>query len=255
MRDLLVFMTVFAVTATLACSDNVRSEADNSMEAKEVPVTVSRAAVRTVTMEMSTTGDVRAFAEVSVISEVAGTIESLPVERGEKVDAGGVIAVVEHAEASASVRQAEAALQAARAQVLQANATLKNLDVECERIRELFDAGTASKQVVDDISTRRDVAVAAKELALAQVAQAEAAVEQAGVFLENHFIHAPIGGVITERYVDRGDKNSPSEPIVSIAQVDPVKVIGDFPERDLPLLRVGQSAYLEVDAYPGKSFP
>jgi len=166
-----------------------------------------------------------------------------------------VIAVVEHAEASAAVRQAEAALQAAKAQVIQVEATLKNLRIEFDRIVELFDAGATSKQALDGIESNRDVASASKEVAIAQVAQAEAALEQARVSLANHFIHAPISGVITKRYVDEGDKNNPNEPIITIAQMDTVKVMCDFPERDLPLLRVGQNARLEVDAYTGEEFP
>jgi len=252
-RKITLFICVVAVA--IGCGSKTENGSEKDPSEREVPVTVSRAAMRTTTLRMTTTGDIRAFAKASVVSEVAGTIEELRVEMGEPIASGDVIAVVEHAEASAAVRQAEAALQAAKAQVAQAEATLNNKEIEYERIRKLFDDGVASEQTLDDVESKRDVANASKEVVLAQVAQAEAALEQARVSLANHFIHAPISGVITKRYVDKGDKNNPSDPIVSIAQTDPVKVMCDFPERDLPLLRVRQSARLEVDAYPNIEFP
>ncbi len=250
----LLFVLLVCVVAAAGCGGKSPLATNHDEGAREVPVTVSKAAIRVVSMQMSATGDVKPFAEASVISEVAGVIEKLPVERGQRIEAGDVVAVVEHAEASASVRQAEAALQVARAQVLQAKAALANLEIERERAQELFEAKTASKQMLDSINSNRDVSAAAKEVALAQVAQAEAALEQARVFLANHTICAPISGVITDRYVDAGDKNNPSQPIVSIAQVNPVKVLCDFPERDLSLLLVGQNARIQLDAYPGEEF-
>lgn len=211
--------------------------------------------MREMVLQLTATGSVAPFAEAAVVSEVAGTIEDLPVEKGQEIKKGDIIAVVEHAEASAGLQEAEAALQAAQAQLLQAEAKLRNVETEHKRISILFDDGVASQQMLDEVDAGRDVAVAAKEVALAQVAQARAAVQQARVFLDNHTILAPISGMITERYVDEGDKNNPSEPIVSIAQTDPLKVLCDFPECDLPLLRLGQNAFLEVDAYPGERFP
>jgi len=253
-RKITLFICVAAVVVAIGCGSKTKSGSEKDPSEREVPVTVSRAVMRTTTLRMKTTGDIRAFAEASVVSEVAGTIEKLRVERGEPISSGDVIAVVEHAEASAAVRQAEAALQAAKAQVVQVEATLKNLRIEFDRITELFDAGATSKQALDGIESNRDVASASKEVAIAQVAQAEAALEQARVSLANHFIHAPISGMITKRYVDEGDKNNPNEPIITIAQLDTVKVMCDFPERDLPLLRVRQNARLEVDAYPDIQF-
>jgi len=254
-RKFTLFICVVAVAVAIGCGSKTGSGSENDPGKRAVPVTVSRAVMRTTTLRMKTTGDIRAFAKASIVSEVAGTIEKLRVERGEPIASGDVIAVVEHAEASAAVRQAEAALQAAKAQVIQVEATLKNLRIEFDRIVELFDAGATSKQALDGIESNRDVANASREVAIAQVAQAEAALEQARVSLANHFIHAPISGVITKRYVDEGDKNNPNEPIITIAQMDTVKVMCDFPERDLPLLRVGQNARLEVDAYTGEEFP
>jgi len=229
--------------------------AEDDAEARAVPVTVEKAAKKTMTRQLSATGSILAFADAAVVSEVAGVIEDLPIEKGQEVKKGQMVAIVEHAEASARVLEAEAALQAAQAQVLQAEAKLRNVEVEHSRVSTLFADGVASQQMLDAIDANRDVAAAAKEMAVAQVAQAGAALQHVRVYLENHTVCSPMEGVVTARYVDAGDKNNPSEPIISIARMDPVKVVCDFPERDLPFLKCGQVAYLEVDAYPAERFP
>jgi membrane fusion protein (multidrug efflux system) len=224
-------------------------------ESTEIPVAVAQSTMRTMTLHLTSTGTVAAFAEAAVVSEVAGTIEKLFFERGQQIKKGETIALVEHAEASARLQEAEAALQAARAQLLQAEAKLRNVETEHKRITTLYDDGVASQQMLDEINANRDATVAAREVAVAQIAQAEAAVQQAKVFLGNHTIRAPISGIVTERFVDEGDKNNPSEPVVKIARMDPVKIRCNFPERDLPSLSVGQQGTVETDAYPAEQFP
>ena len=251
-RNETIIFLVIAVSLLFGCGEKQNL---TTAEVKEVPVAVAQASVREMVKKLSTTGSINSFADAAVVSEVAGTIEELLIERGQTVERGQVIAVVEHAEASARLQEAEAGLQAAEAQLLQARAKLRNVETEHARVTTLFADGVASQQMLDEIDANRDMAVAAKEVALAHVAQARAALQQATVFLENHTIRAPIGGIIVERHVDAGDKNNPSEPIVTIAQLDPVRVQCDFPECDLPLLRPGQKSLIEVDAYPGETFP
>jgi len=249
-----LFMWILPLCAAMGCNLKAQT-AENDEEPEGIPITVSEAAMREMVMQLSATGSMNAFAEAAVVSKVAGVIEELPVEKGQQIRRGDITAVVEHAEASAALQQADAALQAARAQLLQAEAKLRNVEIERKRVVTLFEDGVASQQMLDAQDANRDMAAAAREVAVAQVAQARAAVEQARVMVENHTVRAPIGGIITARYVDLGDKNNPNEPIVSIAQVDPLKVLCDFPERDLSFLQVGQSAVLVVDAYPGERFP
>jgi RND family efflux transporter MFP subunit len=252
-RQARLIFCIWLIALCLAGCSSKNNPAES--ETHEIPVTVSKAALRKMTLQLHSTGTAHAFAEAAVVSEVAGTIEKLFFEKGQRIEKGQVIAIVEHAEASARLQEAEAALQAAKAQLVQAQAKLRNVEIEHKRVSTLFDDGVASQQTLDEIDANRDMAAAATDVARAQIAQAEAAVQQARVFLENHTVRAPIGGVVTNRFVDEGDKNNPSDPVVAIAQLDPVKIQCDFPECDLPFLRIGQKGFIEADAYPGERFP
>jgi RND family efflux transporter MFP subunit len=248
-------LCLFCIQVLLYGCGPKQNLAAEDAESAGVPVAVSHATMRTMILQLTSTGTVAAFAEAAVVSEVAGTIEKLFFERGQQIKKGETIAIVEHAEASARLQEAEAALQAARAQLLQAEAKLRNVETEHKRITTLYEDGVASRQMLDEINANRDATVAGREVALAQIAQAEAAVRQARVFLENHTICAPISGIVTERFVDEGDKNNPSEPVVKIARMDPVKIQCNFPERDLSSLSIGQQGIAETDAYPTEKFP
>ncbi|CAD7776367.1 MAG: Barrel-sandwich domain of CusB or HlyD membrane-fusion [Candidatus Methanoperedenaceae archaeon GB37] len=65
---------------------------------------------------------------------------------------------------------------------------------------------------------------------------------------------APISGVITARYVDEGAMMDIKKPIVRITDDSIVKVNVAINEKDLPYVKIGQIAYIKVDAYPDKVF-
>ncbi|MBI2058586.1 MAG: efflux RND transporter periplasmic adaptor subunit [Nitrospirae bacterium] len=67
-------------------------------------------------------------------------------------------------------------------------------------------------------------------------------------------VTSPLDGVITRYFVDRGELVSPATPIAEVAEISPVKVLVRVGERELPRVRMGQSARFRVDAYPGQIF-
>lgn len=274
------------------------------------------------------TGTARAMAEVRVMSKVSGRLEALRLENGTPIELGSVIetkgapiAVIDHEAFVAQVQQAEAALAALRAEeakmragarpeeleiaaanakaaesavlgakanVAQAQASLKNATSEVERLRKLFREKVATQQQLDGAEAQFAIAaerlVAAQEqvrgaeqqlkaareqLALTQkgarqedrdalaakVRQAEAALQLARINLDESTIKAPIPGIVVHKNLDEGNMVSPGVPIVTLAAVCPVKIIVGLAERDLPFVREGTSkATVTVDAYAGETF-
>jgi len=74
-RKFTLFICVAAVVVAIGCGSKTGSGSEDDPSKGAVPVTVSRAVMRTTTLRMKTTGDIRAFAKASIVSEVAGTIE------------------------------------------------------------------------------------------------------------------------------------------------------------------------------------
>jgi RND family efflux transporter MFP subunit len=93
-----------------------------------------------------------------------------------------------------------------------------------------------------------------RDALLAQIRQAEATVRLARIHLENTTIRAPIGGIISKRYLDRGASVGADTPLVRIVAMDMVKVLVQVVERELARLRTGAVADIHVDAYSDEVF-
>jgi membrane fusion protein (multidrug efflux system) len=269
-------------------------------------VAVQRVQTATLINRVYLTGEVEALAVVDVVPKITGGLERLRlpngelIEEGAMVNQGQVIAVIEHSALKAAVESAEAALAhakvhakpevieskiveaeasvgAARAQLAELEANLRNLRKEKNRMVELHKAGFATEQMRDTAVTAVQAAVKkrgalraqvdraeavlalvraqTRELAEAEVAQARATLRQAQVHLDEATIEAPISGVIGRKDVDEGDMVGPTKPLVRIEDMDTVKVVGGVSERYLSALVAGKTtARLAVDAYPGEEF-
>lgn len=276
-------------------------------EEQEAPrVAIQRVQTATLTNSVYVTGEVEALAVVDAVSKVTGRLERLRLPNGELVEQGTIvnqgelIAVIEHSALEAAVELARAALvsakvhakrdvikakiqdakasaAAARAQLAELEANLRNLKKEKNRMVELCKAGSATEQMRDRAITafqaalkkrnalraqvdRAEAAVAlvqaqTRQLAEAQVAQARATLRQAQVNLDEATIEAPITGVVSRKYVDEGEMVGPTKALMRIVQIERVKVVGGVSARHLSALMAGKTtARLAVDAYPGAEF-
>lgn len=169
---------------------------------------------------------VEANGRVRVTAEIAGRIEALPFDDGQAVKQGQTLARI-------NARIAEAQVKQAAAQLALAQATLS-------RTRALAEKKLAARAELD--------------VAEAQAAQAEASHELALANLEKAVIRSAISGVVANVTARKGEVAAPGVPLLEVVQMDPVKVIADVPERDVPLLVVGTTVSIEVEAFPGRAF-
>ena len=227
---------------------------EKKLEVK-VPVKVSKVQHRQMTWKLNLIGNIKPKQEVNVYPKIAGEIlEKLLVEKGDRVKKGQLIGVIEKETITAKLNQAKAALNVARANLAQIEANLKSIEKDYKRIKRLYIQKAVSKQRLDHITAQYDATLAAKKSALAQIKQAEATLKEVQIRYHDHTIYAPISGVITARYVDEGAMMDIKKPIVRITDDSIVKVNVAINEKDLPYVKIGQIAYIKVDAYPDKVF-
>ena len=209
-------------------------------EENAVPVEIMEVQLGQVKQSLNINGDIMAEIEVKVFAKISDRIEQLFVDDGDRVRKGDPIATVLATTTEQAVLQAEAGLSAARAQEA-------NQKVEFERAQRLQRENAMSKQQFDSIQTQY-------EAVSAQVKQAEAALASARSQLKDATITAPISGIIGKRYFEVGDMAVPSKPVVSIVQMDRVKIALDATEEDLGRLAIGQKTEVQVRSYPGEVF-
>ena len=135
-------------------------------------------------------GEIRAFDTVTVSSEIAGKVDKVYAEVGDRVAAGAPLAEVDRETFNIYLQQAEANLAAA-------NADLALAGKELERKEDLRSDETISQSALDQ-------AMATHDLATARVAAAEAALALAQRNYDRSIVRAPAAGAITQRYVVAG---------------------------------------------------
>ncbi len=221
----------------IGCSGST-SKTDEA--AARVPVEVVSVALGEIEQSITYNGDVRAELEVKVFSKIPDRIEKYYVDEGNYVRQGAPVARIFAATIEQGVRQAEAGLAAARAQEA-------NVAVEYERAQKLFKENVMSKQQFDMVQMQHEAAKAALE-------QAQAGVISARSTLNDATVTAPIPGIIGKRYYEAGDMANPAMPLVTVVQMERVKVAFDATENDLGRLKVGQEAIVHVKSFENESF-
>lgn len=162
------------------------------------------------------------------------------VDEGDRVQSGQLLARL-HTE------RLQAALDRARADVAAAEAEAHAALLTYRRLKGL----AASRAVPQD---EADEAEGKSRAATARVAAAKAALAQHAQAFKDAWLYAPVSGVVRERIVEVGDFVSPQTPVITMALLDPVWVRSYVPESYLGQVKLGMTARISTDSYPGKVY-
>jgi len=259
---------------------------------KAIPIELAPVREGTIAKEIKFTGSIAANTEVQVYSKITAKIEEMKVDSGDSIKRGDVVALLESEELQAQVAQAEAALKVVQAKwtqmevgarpeelaqaedlVAKARANLKDAESNYGRMKALYQQGTIARRQFEAAELAYTVAKAELNSALerrgmlregatreerealaAQVDQAKAALDLTQIRLLYARVTSPIHGTVSERFFDPGDLAVPTKPLVTIVQMDTVKVIVYFPGELIRYMEPGIGAQLTVAAYPDEVF-
>ena len=241
--------------------------------------------------QLTLSGNIEAH-ESLVSFKVPGRIVELPVEEGQQVEQGTMLARLEDAdsrqkvridEAGVRVRESDLALtlagtreqevRAAQQSMIDAQADLEQKKLDNDRARQLFGKDEISAQDRDQAATalkraeaifkaaqqRYNEAVEGSrkediEIARANLNQANANLGLSRVNLDYAVLHAPSAGVITVRQAELGEVVAQGSPVVTLADLDHVWLRAYIAETDLGSIHWGQEATVTTDTYPGKQY-
>jgi len=193
-----------------------------------VPVTVIDAVRQDVPVYASALGTVAAMNTVTVSPQVGGQLISLNFKEGQEVKKGDLLAQIDprtlqasYDEAAAAKRQNQAQLATARSNYQRSNSA------EYRQYVAKTDLDTQRNQVAQFESA---------------VAANEASMRAAQVQLQYTRVTAPISGIAGIRAVDAGNIGSAGTALVTLTQIQPIHVVFNLPERQLPAVRQAQAA-------------
>ena len=241
--------------------------------------------------QLTLSGNIEAH-ESLISFKVQGRIVDLPIEEGQQVEQGALLARLEDAdfkqkvridEAGVAVRESDLALtlagtreqevKASHQAVVDAQADSAQKKADNDRAQQLFSKDEISAQDRDLAATalkraeaifkaaqqRTNEAIEGsrkEDIAIAQ-ANLNEAHENLGlsqVNLSYAILHAPSSGVITVRQVELGEVVAPGSPVVTLADLDHIWLRAYIAETDLGSIHWGQEATVTTDTYPGKQY-
>lgn len=197
------------------------------------------------------TGTVRAHRDVDVYAKLGGRVDHLAVKVGDRVRAGQVLASVEHREIAWQAKQTEAAVQAAKAGLLVAEAQRDGAKLELDRTKKLAEGGSAPPAALEGAELKMKLMEAQVAASAAQVAQASAAAGLMGQQVANARIEAPVDGIVTRRNVDLGVMAGQQSPAFSIQDSRTLKLESSVDLATYSRLARGMPVWLDVAELPG----
>ena len=222
-------------------------------------VQTEKVARRTLTELVVANGRIQPVIQVVIQPEVSGEITELPVIEGQAVKKGEVILRIKPDNYLASKRSAEASYQSALSGRTLAQANLTKAGIEFKRFKELLDAKLVSESQFLEAKTTLDVMQATFENSGHQAEQAKAALARVEDDLSKTTIVAPMNGTVTRLRSQKGERvvgtaMMAGTEIMTIADLNDMEARVDIGEIDVILIKLGQKARLEVDAFRDRKF-
>ncbi len=201
-------------------SSKEEAKKETVVEVRSPQVKLTQVNAQDVAQLAEFTGSIDPFLMNNISSQMGLRISKIYVEVGDKVRKGQLLVKMDNN------------------QYKQAYVQLANLEVDYNRMKELYEAGGISKQQLDQLQTQLEVSRHA-----------------VSNLQENAELRSPISGVVTARNFDPGDMFMPGGGILTIMQVDRLKVMASVPERYYPEVKDGMPVDITLEIYPNEKFP
>jgi HlyD family secretion protein len=224
-----------------------------------VPVQTGKVTRRDLTEIVVANGRIQPVTQVKISPEVSGEIISLPFKEGEPVKKGDLLVRIKPDFYEASRDSAKASCNVAIAGLTTAQANFARAESELKRNRDLFEQKLVSESVFVDVKTSCEVAKAQLVQATHQIEMAKGDLEKAEEDLRKTTIYSPINGVVTRLISQVGERvvgtaMMAGTDIMVVSDLNEMEARVDIGEMDVVLIRPGQVARLEVDAFKDDKF-
>jgi len=216
-----VKISILAVLTVVisACSNGVEQSQTVVSQNEVVLVRVQAVTEQPVEQLTELTGNIEAFRVNHITPTIPGRIDNILAGVGDRVRSGQLL------------------VQMDRTNLTQAQLQLTNAERELGRVAELRQAGSATQQQLDQLTSQVDVLR-----------------ETVRNLNENTDLHSPIDGIVTARNFDAKNIFGGGQPILTVMQMSPVKVMVSISEVFFPHVRTGMEVRVRLDTYPDRIF-
>jgi len=229
---------------------------------KAVDVRMENVQKRDLIASVTASGQVRPQTKVDVASDVSGKIVRLAVKEGQMVKAGDFLLQIDQEQPRAAVERAQAVLASARAQLAQSQANLDQAQRSYDRTAQMKKENPTlvADEQIETLRTAVDVNKAVVESQKHAVDQATASVSDAKSALSKTTLYAPMSGRVTRLVVEQGETavpgtfNKDAATLLTISDMSVLETRIKVDETDVARVRLGDSAQVQIDAFPDTTF-
>lgn len=247
-------LTVTAIGAFVALRGGGTAQVESGIVASAYPAQAITA--------LNATGRVTAQRKAAVSTKATGRLEFLGVQEGSIVKSGDILARIENKDVSATQDQARASVRAARANLEQGLAEMRDAQSNLTRSEDLAKKNFISGATLDTAKARFDKAKAAVASLNGAIGVAEANLRATAVSVEQTLIRAPFDGVVLTKNANVGDIITPFSSaadskgaVVNMADMSTLEVEADVSETSISKISVGQPVQIQLDAFPDLRMP
>jgi membrane fusion protein (multidrug efflux system) len=218
----------------------------------------------------------------SIASKIYGTVVKVNVDDNQAVKAGDLLVEVDPQDYQVKVNEDQAAVDAEKAKLIDAQAGIRlasaNLEIQRvafkqawldkKRAEALFKEEVITKERYEKLTTAYNMAAAQVKAASQQlekakstrdleeslVKQKEATLDTAQLNLSYTKIYAPSDGYVTKKSVEKGNQIQPGQPLMAVVGLGDIWVVANFKETQLKNVKPGQAVKIKIDTYPGQIF-
>ena len=230
-----------------------------SLNKKGESVTLGRASITDITERIPANGKIKPVTEIKISPDVSGEIVELNVDEGDEVHKGDLIIKIRQ-DIYISLRdRAEASLNSVKAQYIQQTAQFEQAQLDFKRNKVLYEKKAISTQEYEKSNANYAMAKGQLDAAEFNIASAEASLKEAEENLLKTTIYSPIDGIVSSLSVEKGERvvgtsQMAGTEMLRIADFNKMEVAIDVNENDIIRIEEGDTAIIDVDAYPGKTF-
>ncbi len=229
---------------------------------KTTEVRIEPVQYRDLVAAVTASGQVVPHTKVDVSTDISGRIITLAVKEGDMVKKGQLLLQIDPALYQAQVEHDKAALAASKAGAVQAAANLVQAQHNYDRSAEIQKSNPAliSVEQLEQLKTSLDVAKAVKESSDFQVEQAQAGLQNSQSALDKTTVLAPMSGRVTRLDVEQGETaiqgtlNKDAATLLTISDMGYLETRVKVDETDVAHINVGDSAQVQLDAFPDTTF-
>jgi HlyD family secretion protein len=228
-------------------------------KALTLKVAVENAEKRTIVEAITANGKIQPEKEVKISPDVSGEIVELTVKEGDPVEKGQLLLRIKPDNYISQRDRALSEISAAQARRAQADAQFTQADLSFKRNQQLYKEQTISKSDYEQAEATYNVAKAELDAARFGITSAEASLKDANENLTKTSIYAPMTGTVSMLLVELGERVAGTNlmagtELMRVADLSRMEAQVQVNENDIPKVKLGDTALIEVDAYLDQKF-